>query len=111
MVLRSDRVSIRSWTFHDDDLLDEWPAYNDPTEPLWNLPRQAGYGDQWSLFFEGSGMRRTWAVEDRSGCLIGRISLRDIDTRKAQARLGIRAWLRGDAARCSGAKPACRAIL
>ena len=34
-------------------------------------------------------MRRTWAVEDRSGCLIGRISLRDIDNGKAQARLGI----------------------
>jgi RimJ/RimL family protein N-acetyltransferase len=90
MVLRSDRISIRSWTFHDDELLDEWPPYNDPTEPLWNLPRQVGYGgDQWGQFFEGSAMRRTWAVEDRSGGLIGRISLRDIDTRKAQARLGI----------------------
>jgi RimJ/RimL family protein N-acetyltransferase len=90
MVLRSDRVSIRSWTFHDDELLDEWPPYNDPTEPLWNLPRQAAYGgDHWGQFFEGSGMRRTWAVEDRSGGLIGRISLRDIDTRRSQARLGI----------------------
>ena len=90
MVLRNDRLSIRPWSFHDDELLDEWPPYNDPTEPLWNLPRQVGYGgDQWGQFFEGSGMRRTWAVEDYSGCLIGRISLRDIDTRKAQARLGI----------------------
>jgi RimJ/RimL family protein N-acetyltransferase len=90
MVLQNDRLSIRPWSFHDDELLDEWPPYNDPTEPLWNLPRQVAYGgDQWGQFFEGSGMRRTWAVEDRSGCLIGRISLRDIDTRKAQARLGI----------------------
>ncbi|HEU5099463.1 MAG TPA: GNAT family N-acetyltransferase, partial [Roseiflexaceae bacterium] len=29
------------------------------------------------------------ALEDRSGALIGRISLRDIDNRKAHARLGI----------------------
>jgi RimJ/RimL family protein N-acetyltransferase len=83
-------MAIRTWTFHDDELLDEWPPYNDPTEPLWNLPRQVAYGgDQWGQFFEGSGMRRTWAVEDRSGALIGRISLRDIDNHKAHARLGI----------------------
>jgi RimJ/RimL family protein N-acetyltransferase len=89
MVLRSERLSLRSWTFHDDELADDWPSYNDPLEPLWNLPRQVGLsGDVWS-FFESSAMRRTWAVEDRTGHLIGRISLRDIDTRKSQARLGI----------------------
>ena len=90
MVLQNDHMAIRTWTFHDDELLDEWPPYNDPTEPLWNLPRQVAYGgDQWGQFFEGSGMRRTWAVEDRSGSLIGRISLRDIDNHQAHARLGI----------------------
>jgi RimJ/RimL family protein N-acetyltransferase len=90
MVLLNDRLSIRTWTFHDDELADDWPPYNDPTEPLWNLPRQLGNGgDHWGQFFEGSGMRRTWAVEDRVGRLIGRISLREIDTRKAQSRLGI----------------------
>jgi RimJ/RimL family protein N-acetyltransferase len=89
MVLRSARLSLRSWTFHDDELADEWPAYNDPIEPLWNLPRQIGPGsDPWSIF-DGSALRRTWAVEDRSGRLIGRISLRDIDNRRQQARLGI----------------------
>jgi RimJ/RimL family protein N-acetyltransferase len=90
MVLHNAQVSIRTWTFHDDELADEWPAYHDPTEPLWNLPRQVGFGgDQWGQFFEGPGQRRTWAVENRAGHLIGRISLREIDTRKAQARLGI----------------------
>lgn len=89
MALHSDRLTIRSWTFHDDEVADEWPPYNDPLEPLWNLPRQPGaVGDIWS-FFDGSGMRRTWAVDDPRGRLIGRISLREIDTRKAQARLGI----------------------
>jgi RimJ/RimL family protein N-acetyltransferase len=89
MLLRNDRLSIRTWTLHDDELADDWPPYNDPIEPLWNLPRQHGLGsDAWS-FFEGSGLRRTWAVENRSGHLIGRISLRDIDNRRARARLGI----------------------
>jgi RimJ/RimL family protein N-acetyltransferase len=90
MVLHNNRLSIRTWTFHDDELADEWPPYNDPIEPLWNLPRQGGFGgDQWGQYFEGMGMRRTWAVEDRAGRLIGRISLREIDTHLAQARLGI----------------------
>jgi RimJ/RimL family protein N-acetyltransferase len=89
MVLRSARVSLRSWTFHDDELADEWPPYHDPLEPLWNLPRQAGLSNEPWSFFEGSSLRRTWAVEDRSGHLIGRISLRDIDNRRLQARLGI----------------------
>ncbi len=89
MVLRNARLSLRSWTFHDDELADEWPPYNDPIEPLWNLPRQIGPGgDPWSIF-DGSALRRTWAVEDRTGRLIGRISLRDIDNRRQQARLGI----------------------
>ena len=89
MVLHSTRLAIRPWTFHDDELTDEWPPYNDPLEPLWNLPRPAGLGsDIWSLF-DGSSTRRTWAVDHPNGRLIGRISLRDIDPRKAQARLGI----------------------
>jgi len=72
MLLRSQRLSLRSWTFHDDELVDEWPSYNDPIEPLWNLPRQASLsGEPWS-FFEGSALRRTWAVEDRTGRLVGR---------------------------------------
>ncbi len=89
MVLRSARVLIRGWTYHDDELADEWPPYHDPTEPLWNLPRQAGLGSELWSYFDGPFTRRTWAVEDVSGRLIGRISLRDIDQRKAQARLGI----------------------
>lgn len=89
MVLRSARLSLRSWTFHDDELADEWPPYHDPMEPLWNLPRQASLSNEPWSFFEGSALRRTWAVEDWSGRLIGRISLRDIDNRRLQARLGI----------------------
>ena len=88
-MLRSARLFIRSWTFHDDELADEWPPYNDPIEPLWNLPRLGGLSNEPWSFFEGSALRRTWAVEDRSGRLIGRISLRDIDNRRLRARLGI----------------------
>jgi RimJ/RimL family protein N-acetyltransferase len=89
MELRSARLSVRGWTLHDDELADEWPSYNDPFEPLWNLPRQLGLSsDAWSVLDSWTN-RRTWAVDDRAGRLIGRISLREIDARRAEARLGI----------------------
>jgi RimJ/RimL family protein N-acetyltransferase len=87
MDLHSARVAIRPWQHHDEVRADEWPPYNDPLEPIWNLPRQSG--GYWTGGFEFSSMRRTWAVEDCSGHLAGRISLREIDDKRNSARLGI----------------------
>jgi RimJ/RimL family protein N-acetyltransferase len=90
MEQRSARTFIRPWRRHDDDQADEWPSYDDPLDSLWNLPRQMTAGSShWATGFESGGMRRTWAVEDLSGQLIGRISLREIDERSGAARLGI----------------------
>lgn len=90
MLLRSARIAIRSWRLQDDELADEWPSYNDPFEPLWNLPRQlSSVSGSWSSYFDSGGMRRSWAIENQLGRLIGRISLREIDERRRQARLGI----------------------
>ncbi len=90
MEQRSARTLIRPWRRHDDDQADEWPSYDDPLDSLWNLPRQLTTGSShWANGFESGGTRRTWAVEDLSGQLIGRISLREIDERSGVARLGI----------------------
>jgi RimJ/RimL family protein N-acetyltransferase len=90
MEQRSARTYIRPWRRHDDDQADEWPSYDDPMDSLWNLPRQLTTGSShWANGFESGGMRRTWGVEDLSGRLIGRISLREIDERSGAARLGI----------------------
>lgn len=89
MQLRGARVIIRPWQRGDDELLNEWPPYNDPLEPLWNLPRQLSITETWSSFFDIGGQRRSWAVEDHDGHLMGRISLREIDVQQSQARLGI----------------------
>ncbi|MEN9935381.1 MAG: hypothetical protein RLZZ387_1960 [Chloroflexota bacterium] len=89
MQLRGARVIIRAWQRYDDEILNEWPPYNDPLDPLWNLPRQLSITESWSSFFDVGGQRRSWAVEDYAGNLMGRISLREIDERKSQARLGI----------------------
>jgi RimJ/RimL family protein N-acetyltransferase len=90
MELRSARTYIRLWRRQDDELADEWPPYDDPLDTLWNLPRQlTSSSTQWYNGFDGGSMRRTWAVEDHRGQLIGRISLREIDERRGVARLGI----------------------
>lgn len=89
MDLRSIRTSIRPWQRHDEDVANEWPSYNDPFESLWNLPRQWTVDDYWFSGFDSMSTRRTWAVEDQPGRLVGRISLREVDERKGRARLGI----------------------
>ena len=90
MGLHSARTYIRPWRRHDDEIVDAWPAYDDPLDILWNLPRQLTAGSAtWYDGFDSAAMRRVWAVEDHSGQLIGRISLREIDERHSTARLGI----------------------
>src|SRR5262245_51039365 len=88
MELRSDRTLIRLWRRSDDDIADHWPSYNDPIEPLWNLPRAASSSDFWAGAYTPYE-REAWSVESRDGRLIGRISLREIDRRASQARLGV----------------------
>lgn len=89
MALRSARTLIRPWQRSDEHLAAAWPPYGDPIEPLWNLPRQNGIFHTWQGTFDLAGTRRTWAVENLSGQLIGRISLREIDERRGLARLGV----------------------
>lgn len=90
MDLRSARTHIRPWRRQDDEQADEWPPYDDPLDTLWNLPRQVtASSPYWTNGFDISAMRRTWAVDDLQGQLIGRISLREIDERNGVARLGI----------------------
>ncbi|PJF25984.1 MAG: N-acetyltransferase [Phototrophicales bacterium] len=89
MELRGPRVLIRPWKQHDDELADDWPPYNDPFDPLWNLPRPSSFSNgMWNALLDYGAYRRSWAVE-HGGALIGRISLREIDERRGQARLGI----------------------
>lgn len=88
MQLSSRRIHLRPWVRHDDELADAWPPYNDPFEPIWNLPRAGGSGG-WSFGFDNFAVRRSWAVENHEGLLIGRISLREIDDRRRTARLGV----------------------
>lgn len=85
---QTEHTIIRPWNRYDDERSYRWPPYNDPFESIWNLQRaQSPFNGNW--FNDMLTARRHWAVESRSGELMGRISLRDIDSAKKQARLGI----------------------
>lgn len=84
---RSTRVVLRPWQHQDESEVDAWPPYNDPFEPIWNLSRSSG--GSWAGGFEFGTGRRTWAAENPTGKLIGRISLREVDPKRGSARLGV----------------------
>lgn len=82
------RVRLRPWRHYDTLTQDSWPPFNDPTQVFWHIPRRMTAADlTWSYDYDPS--RYIWAVERLNGELVGRISLRDIDKRKVEARLGI----------------------
>lgn len=87
MDLRNARMLLRPWQHQDELAVDAWPPYNDPLEPIWNLSRSSN--GSWADGFEFGSARRTWAVESPDGRLMGRISLREIDSKHGSARLGV----------------------
>ncbi|NJN66089.1 MAG: GNAT family N-acetyltransferase [Chloroflexaceae bacterium] len=84
------RVALRPWKGEDERACRMWATYPDPFSKLWNLPRSRSLYEEFFTFFSGSsGTRRSWAIENQAGQLIGRLSLREIDPWKQRARLGI----------------------
>ncbi len=84
-----ERIRLRWWSTQDDQRQRAWPQYPDPCSHLWNIPRSDGSPTSGLFGGPNTWMRRTWAIDDRQGTLIGRISLRDIEQRNGRARLGI----------------------
>lgn len=90
MMLTGERVRIRYWQSRDDVAQRGWPSYSDPLHPLWNVPRPTSVSVYDNLFPGGKTYtRRVWAIENIYDILIGRLSLRDIETQIYRARLGI----------------------
>jgi RimJ/RimL family protein N-acetyltransferase len=85
--IMGERVRLRSWQRRDTLAHELWPRYTEPFNSLWNIPRAFGFDD---ISYGGwNAQRFVWAVDDRSGRLIGRISLREVQPDRSSARLGI----------------------
>lgn len=87
-IIQGQRVRLRAWQRRDSLSQELWPRYNEPFSSLWNIPRAFYYEDE-GVRAGWSSQRCAWAIEDLLQRLIGRISLREIDQRRASARLGI----------------------
>ena len=88
MRLRGEKVVIRPMVKEDVDRMEAWRPFTDSLESLWILSPHSS--DNYVRFQAQADdpSRRWYAVEDFSGRLIGRLSLRQISWRKS-ARLGI----------------------
>ena len=85
LVASSERLFIRRWQRQDYHTMDRWPPFTDPLSAIWNLPDRVVVGErEWM-----HDIRRTYAVQLHAGPLIGRITLRNIDSVAASSRLGI----------------------
>ncbi|MGA9347518.1 MAG: GNAT family N-acetyltransferase [Anaerolineae bacterium] len=88
MHLRGKKVIIRPMVREDVEKMQAWRPFTDPLDSLWNISQSSS--DNYIRFQAQANdpSRRWYAVEDLSGRLVGRLSLRQIRECKS-ARLGI----------------------
>lgn len=88
--LYGERVRLRPWQYLDSVAQDAWPPFDEPSQVFWHIPRSAPLSSAESTWsYDYDPMRYIWAVENGAGELMGRVSLRDVDKARAEARLGI----------------------
>jgi RimJ/RimL family protein N-acetyltransferase len=88
MHLRGKKVIIRPMIREDVEKMQTWQPFTDPLDSLWNVSQHSSENYVWFQAQADDPSRRWYAVEDLSGRLVGRLSLRQISGRKS-ARLGI----------------------
>jgi len=88
MHLRGEKVIIRPMVREDVEKMQAWRPFTDPLDALLNGSQRRSDNDIWFQEQANDPSRQWYAVEDFAGCLIGRLSLRQIVGRRS-ARLGI----------------------
>ena len=88
MHLRGRKVIIRSMIKEDVEKMQVWRPFADPLDSLWNASQHSSENYVWFQAQADDPSRQWYAIEDPSGRLVGRLSLRQISGRKS-ARLGI----------------------
>jgi RimJ/RimL family protein N-acetyltransferase len=81
---------LREFTRTDVDRWIEWPRHTDPLFSVFNPPPMSPrQRDSYWASHRNPGASRQFAVEDRAGILVGKISLREIDWYARSSVLGI----------------------
>lgn len=90
VLAEGDKTVLREFTRSDVDRWLEWPRHTDPLFAAFNPPAMSSrQRDSYWVSHRQSGGSRQFAVDDRAGILVGKISLREIDWYARSAVLGI----------------------
>jgi len=89
-IAKGKRIRLRFLERGDVDAMLRWGRHEDPLLATYNMPTLGPRGrDDWYRARTHRADFRIFAVLDRSGELVGRLSIREIDNGRRRARLGI----------------------
>ncbi len=89
-IVKGKKVSLRSLSREDVDAMQRWGSHENPLLASYNVhPMTSRERDDWYRARTRRADFRMFAIEDQSGRLVGRLSIREIDNRRRRARLGI----------------------
>jgi len=89
-IAKGKRTRLRFLAREDVDAMQRWGRHEEPLLASYNMPELSVRGrDDWYQERTRRVDFRMFAIEDRAGNLVGRLSIREIDNRRRRARLGI----------------------
>ena len=89
-IAKGKKVKLRFLTREDVDAMQRWGRHENPLLATYNMPDLSPRErDDWYRARTRRVDFRMFAIEDRAGHLVGRLSIREVDNRRRRARLGI----------------------
>lgn len=89
-IAKGKKTRLRFLRREDVDAMLRWGRHQDPLLASYDMPRLSGRAvEDWYQARTSRNDFRIFAVVDRSGAVVGRLSIREIDNRRRRARLGI----------------------
>lgn len=89
-IAKGRKTRLRFLRREDVDAMLRWGRHQDPLLASYDMPRMSERAaDEWYRVRTNRSDFRIFAILDRSGNVVGRLSIREIDNRRRRARLGI----------------------
>ncbi len=89
-IVRGERVCVRTLMREDVDKMQQWSEHSDPLFFYYNFPKMTKRErDQWYKMKMKTFRKKSYAIENEFGKVIGYLSIRDIKWLRKESELGI----------------------